>query len=110
MTQSIATKVAGFGLVCTLLMGGCTQMPTERQGVSDMRPQISFRSGDEQMRGARVIMNGLDMGAVGDYLDGAASLRILPGTHLLRVTIGSQVILEEKFYVSDGVNRTFTVR
>ena len=32
----------GLSLVC-LGMAGCTQMPTEKTGVADMRPGISFR-------------------------------------------------------------------
>jgi hypothetical protein len=50
------------------------------------------------------------MGAVGRYLDGQAALRIEPGTHQLRVTWGSQVLLDERFYVGEGVNRAFTIK
>jgi hypothetical protein len=50
------------------------------------------------------------MGAVGDYVEGIASLRIVPGTHVLTVVLGSQVLLEQKFYIGDGVNRTFTLQ
>lgn len=92
-----------------LMLSACTQMPTERQGTSDMRPQISFKAADERTRNAHVILDDLDMGLVENYLEGAASLRILPGTHLLSVVKGDRVIFQEKFYVGDGVNRTFIV-
>jgi hypothetical protein len=92
-----------------LLLQGCTQMPTEKQSVSDMRPQIAFKA-DTARHSARVIIDGLDMGALGAYLEGTAALRLVPGTHQLRVQQGTQVLLDEKFYVGDGVNRTFIVQ
>ena len=90
-----------------LTLGACTQMPTEKQGISDMRPQISFKAPDERVRSARVILDGLDMGPVGNYVEGTAALRILPGTHVLTLALGGQVIFEEKFYLGHGVNRAF---
>ena len=50
------------------------------------------------------------MGAVGNYLEGSASLRIISGTHQLRIVQGNQVLLDEKFYAGDGVNRIFNVQ
>jgi hypothetical protein len=97
-------------LMSLVLLPGCVQMPTEKQSVSDMRPQISFRTTDTQMHAARVIVDGLDMGTVGAFLKGQAALRIQPGTHQLRVVLGSQQLLDEKFFVDDGVSRTFSVR
>lgn len=109
MKKSIMALSMAAGLAGMLTLSACTQMPTEKQSISDMRPQISFKVSDEQARSARVILDGLDMGAVGSYLEGAASLRILSGTHLLSIASGNQVIFQEKFYAGDGVNRTFIV-
>ena len=109
MKKTIMALSMAAGLAGMLALSACTQMPTEKQSISDMRPQISFRAADEQARGARVILDGLDMGAVGSYLEGAASLRILSGTHLLSIASGNQVIFQEKFYAGDGVNRTFII-
>lgn len=104
-----AAMIAG-GLLGALIVGGCTQMPTEKQSISDMRPQISFKAADDRARSARVIVDGLDMGVVGDYVEGSTSLRVLSGTHSLRVIMGNQIALDEKFYVGDGTNRTFIVK
>lgn len=102
-----AIAVAGM---TTATLIACTQMPTENQRVPDIRPQISFKTGNDGTRAASVMVDGLAMGSVGDYLDGIASLRILPGTHLLTVVLGNQIILEEKFYSGDGANRTFLIK
>ena len=97
----------------TLFAGvtGCVQMPTERQSVVDQRPQISFRiSGDQRrLAAARVFVDELDMGTVGDFIDGKASLRVLPGTHMVKVESAGTVLLLEKAYLGDGVSRPFNI-
>lgn len=90
-------------------MTACVQMPTEKQGVSDLRPQISFVA-EPAHYDAMVFVDNIQMGRVGDYIDGKAALRILPGSHVLRVVAGGTVLLDEKFYVGDGVSRSFMLR
>ena len=91
---------------------GCVQYPTEKQSVVDQRPQITFRfdAGDARFAEARVLVDGLDSGRLGDFLDGKGSLRILPGTHMIKVISGTSVILEERAYLGDGVVRPFIVK
>ncbi len=90
----------------------CVQYPTERQSVVDLRPQISFRfdAGDARLNEARVLVDGLDAGRLGDFIDGKGALRVLPGTHAVRVTSGPEVLLEERAYLGDGVARPFNVK
>lgn len=95
--------------VLTLGMAGCVQMPTEKQGVSDLRPQISFVAA-ESLFDAVVYVDNVEVGRVGDFRDGTAALRILPGTHTVRVVAGDRVLLDERFYIGDGVNRAFRVQ
>jgi hypothetical protein len=109
MKRTLAATALAIVIPLALVLG-CTQMPTEKQSVSDMRPQISFKASNAQLYEARVVINGLDMGNVGLYLDGASALRIVAGTHQLRVMQGTQVLLDEKFYAGDGVNRSFIIK
>lgn len=88
----------------------CTQMPTEKTSVVDLRPQISFKALNENSEAARVFVDGNEVGFVRDFIDGKSALRILPGNHLLQVTGNAGVLLEERFYIGDGVARAFTVR
>lgn len=101
-------------LACLLsLTTGCVvQLPTERQSVVDLRPQITFRfdPADARMSEARVLVDGLDAGRMGDFLDGRGSLRVLPGSHIVRVVSGAEVLLDERVYVGDGVTRPFVVK
>jgi len=94
-------------LLATSVLGGCVQMPTETQSVIDQRPQISFQLANEDQQAARVLVDRLDMGAVGDYVAGKGALRVLPGTHLLEVHLGNQPLLSERVYLADGVSRSF---
>jgi hypothetical protein len=89
-------------------LAACVSYPTEKQGVVDARPHISFRVASGAA-GARVLVDGLDMGRAGDFAEGKAALRVLPGTHQLTVQEGRQVYISEKFYVADGVSRTFSM-
>jgi hypothetical protein len=109
MNKRLPRTLAAATLVAGLLLAGCVQMPTEKAGIPDLRPRISFRLVDESVRPARVLVDGIDMGSAADYVDGVAALRLLPGTHVLKVTFMGTTLMDEKFYVGDGVQRTFTV-
>lgn len=110
MRRTLTTLSIAVFLANAFVLGGCTQLPTEKQSVSDMRPQISFKAGSESVQSARVLVDGLDMGSVGDFLEGIAAVRVLSGMHKLTVTAGSAVLLEEKVYLGDGVSRSFIVK
>ncbi|HTJ97514.1 MAG TPA: hypothetical protein VL381_08590 [Rhodocyclaceae bacterium] len=100
-----------LGLLSLLIsLSACTQMPTERVGVADLRPQISFKLANESNQNARVILDGLEVGKVGDYVDGTSALRVLTGNHVIKVVNGNDLLLEERFYIGDGVARSFSLR
>ncbi|MES1981606.1 MAG: hypothetical protein V4443_03925 [Pseudomonadota bacterium] len=110
MSKNVVGLIAIAALAVSLMFTGCTQMPTEKQSISDMRPQISFKADGPRAQGARVFVDNLDMGMVADFIEGKAALRILPGTHIVSVTSGGSILLEEKVYLGDGVSRSFTVK
>lgn len=99
-----------LGATCSLT--GCVQYPTERQSVVDHRPQISFRydAADSRLNEARVLVDGIDAGRLGDFVDGRGALRVIAGTHNVRVVSGNSIVLEERAYLGDGVSRPFIVK
>lgn len=108
--HELKTKFILAALLGSLVfVSGCTQMPTEKRSVADIRPQISFRITNEATKTASVMVDGLVVGSVGNFIDGVAAIRVLPGTHVLTVVLGNQIILEEKFYAGDGVSRSFVL-
>lgn len=101
-------------IAISLLIGsviGCVQMPTEKHGIVDMRPQLSFRVVNSSLDASRlrVFVDNLDMGSVASYLEGQATMRVLPGNHLVRVDDNGRAVFNERVYVSDGVSKTLLV-
>jgi hypothetical protein len=90
---------------------GCIQLPTEKQEVVDLRPQLSFALADTTDDPAkyRVFVDGLDMGAAASYAAGKNALRVLPGTHLVKVQGLGRVVVEERLYLGDGATRTILI-
>jgi hypothetical protein len=101
---AVAATLAG-----ALALGACSQLPTQASGMVDARPQISFTATTERVINAKIILDGIDMGQVGSYLEGAASLRIDTGTHMLIVASDNRLIYHQSFYAGKGDSRTFTV-
>lgn len=106
---AMAASVCAATLVAAL-SSGCAQAPTEKQSVVDSRPSLAFRAESGRAEDARIFVDNLEMGSVDEYLEGEGALQILPGTHIVRVVAGSDVLLEEKIYLADGVNRTLLVK
>lgn len=104
----IAVLVAALALALT----ACVQMPTEKQGISDLRPQISFSvdTADERAMSSLVFVDGIEVGAASQFRHGVNSLKILPGTHQIKVIGNGETLLEERVYIGDGVNKSFTLK
>jgi hypothetical protein len=106
-------KIRAMGMVLMLAgLSACVHYPTEKQTVVDQRPQISFRfsQGDRSIGESRVLVDGLDAGRAGDFVEGRAALRVLPGTHMIQVVLGDRALLMERAYLSDGVARAFNLQ
>ncbi len=102
-------KLFFMGLLINVFVSGCTQLPTEKQSISDMRPGLSFKAQNSDLLEGRVMLDNLDMGQAREYQEGYAMMRILPGPHLLAIYLNGQKIYEEKIYASDGVNQTILI-
>lgn len=104
-----ATLVLG-ALIAGTSLTACVQMPTEKQGVVSLKPQISFRLANESSGNATVVLDGLQVGAAGKFQAGQAALEVEPGTHQLMVQSNGNTLINEKFYIGDGVTKTFDLR
>ena len=112
---SIARPIAlSLALACALSLStsACIQLPTEKQEVVDQRPQLSFDvdPANTARASARVFVDGLEVGVVGSFVKGQAALRVLPGTHVVRVEAGGSVLLEQRIYLADGVTQALIVK
>lgn len=107
MRTAFKKPLAMAALLSVTVLTACVQMPTEKQTIVDQRPHVSFRFVDAGMADARVLVDELDAGSVGDFQDGKASLRVLPGTHVIKIMRGGTLLLNERVYLADGVTRPF---
>jgi hypothetical protein len=98
-------SLAGF------LVAACIQLPTEKQEVVDLRPQLSFKMADpgDAASAYRVFVDGLDMGSADAYAVGRNALKVLSGTHVIKVERQGRPVFEEKVYLGDGATRTVLV-
>ena len=93
-------------ILSLFVLTGCVNTPTEMVQVKDDRPFIMFAAAQP---GDVVMLDGIDMGAASDYSAGKVGMRIEPGTHVIQVKRSGAVVLSEKFYVADGVSKTFNI-
>lgn len=96
----------------TLLLGGCIQFPTEKNESVDLRPQLSFAMGGSAASPADldVLVDGLPVGRVSTFLSGEQAIRVLPGTHVITIKRGEQVLQEERLFFGDNMTKTVVVQ
>lgn len=104
-------QLAGLALVAALSLSACIQLPTEKQEVVDMRPQFAFALADSNDDAARyrVFVDGLDMGTASNYVAGRNALKVLSGTHVVKVEAGGKTVVQEQVYLGDGAIRTILI-
>ena len=97
--------------VLAVAAAACVQMPTEKQEVVDLRPQLSFVLADSSDDGSRyrIFVDGLAMGMAGSYLSGKNGLKVLSGTHEVRVELQGRVVVNERLYLGDGATRNILI-
>lgn len=88
------------------VLTGCVNTPTEMVQTKDDRPFIMF-SGAQS--GDVVVLDGINLGLASDYITGKSGMRIESGTHILQIKRAGETIFNQKFYVSDGISKTFTI-
>ena len=95
--------------VLVFWLGAC-QMPSEEAVISDSSAGISFRIVPDTQQVYEVYVDGLLMGNARDYREGKAILKILPGSHVIKVVSNGAVVMEQKLYVASGANKVLVVK
>ncbi|MDX1693336.1 MAG: hypothetical protein R3208_06205 [Ketobacteraceae bacterium] len=99
-----------LSLVMLVLWLGACQMPSEEAVISDSSAGISFRILSDSKQTYEVYVDGLMMGKARDFKEGDAILKILPGSHVIKILSNGAVVLEEKLYVAAGANKVLVVK
>lgn len=98
-----------LALFLAIGLGGIAacQYPTTNVEITDERPTIAFKGAPF---GAVVFVDGLEHGSVANYDGVENSLIVEPGSHLVEVRYGGNVIFTERVYLGNRATKTFVVR
>ncbi|MCG8313657.1 MAG: hypothetical protein MI976_10605 [Pseudomonadales bacterium] len=97
-------------LIVVFGLAAC-QMPSEEVISGDNSAGLSFKVVNvDDANAYEVFVDGLAMGKAKDFLAGKTILKVLPGSHVIRVERNGEVVLEEKHYVAAGANKVLVVR
>lgn len=95
-----------------IIISGCISTEAVKSSsVIDDRPMIKFeiegtKNTDEAIS---IYINNLYMGNAQDYLSNDKYMKIIPGTHALRLETNNKVILSQKIYIGEGSTKTITI-
>lgn len=100
-----------FLSILSVTTAACIQLPTATQTSVDLRPQLAFRLSNPSLDGNQllVFVDGLNMGVVANYLVDRQALRVLSGTHELKIMQADRVVLQERLYIGDGMMKIIVV-
>lgn len=92
-----------------MVLVGCTQTPTKNTQTVDDRPGVAFSLQSESAERYELMVDGVSYGVVGQYLEGENLLRLVDGTHIIKLLSGGEVVFQQKVYLGAGVDRVIQV-
>ncbi|OUS26521.1 hypothetical protein A9Q99_18505 [Gammaproteobacteria bacterium 45_16_T64] len=96
-------------VLLSLFIVAC-QMPGEHRVVSDNSAGISFSIPESgEGRSYQVFVDGLPMGDAHGFAKNKNILKIISGTHMIRVERDGVEVMKEKIYVSSGTNKVLVI-
>ena len=100
-----------LALAVLLSLSACVKQPTITATEADDRPILVFRLANNATKadGYQVLVDDLPMGSVADFQSGDAGLKVLPGSHLVKILKQGELIHSEKIYVSDGTTKEILI-
>lgn len=111
------TRISALRLVvllfATLIVTACiSSKPIESTSVVDDRPVLFFVvEGTGSSSGALdIYIDDLYMGDAVKFSATKKGLVVLPGTHIVEVRNGTQVLTSQKIYVGSGISKTIPVQ
>jgi hypothetical protein len=99
-------KVIVFSALTLVFALCCCTMPTTTVRTVDDRPTLAFKGAPE---GALLYIDGINMGAAGQYDGESKVLTIEPGTHTVRVSVNNGTIYEQRIFVESSL-KTITIK
>lgn len=98
-----------FACVLILVMVGCVQSPTKETRVVDDRPGLTFELQSPETRDHELFVDDVSYGPVSQYLQGESQLRLVDGSHRIKLVRSGEVTFSQRIYLGAGVNRVIKV-
>ena len=99
-----------FTLLIGLMYGCVPTTPTQTSSITDDRPVLMFNFEDQKPTGpVKVYIDGLYMGDALDFQQGELGLKIIAGTHIVKIEHQGNTLLEKKVYVGRGSTKTINL-
>lgn len=111
MTRISSLRLAAL-LCAVLFLTACvSSKPIEGTSVVDDRPVLFFtvESTEISSGGLGIYIDDLYMGDAEEFSAEKKGLVVLPGTHIVEIRKGNQVLTSQKIYVGSGVSKTIPV-
>ncbi|MDZ4299001.1 MAG: PEGA domain-containing protein [Moraxellaceae bacterium] len=87
-----------------LTLVACSTPVTQVKSV-DLRPTLSITNAPS---GSVLIINGVTVGDAGQIAAGKQAVVMNPGTHHVVVALNGQMLINEKIYFGEGLNKTLS--
>ncbi|WP_019528162.1 hypothetical protein [Dasania marina] len=100
-----------FTSILLALTYGCSgTTATHTSAIIDDRPVLvfNFESGKPSSP-VTILIDNLAMGDAIDFQNGKQGLKIISGTHIIKLEYKGRIILEDKIYVGQGSTRTINI-
>lgn len=84
--------------------------PTTTSTIVDDRPVLVFEFENTVPSDAvEIYVDNLPMGKAQDFLAGSHGLKVIPGTHVIRLQLSGNTIYERNLYLGEGATKTVYV-
>lgn len=112
MIRISSLKLAALLSAALFLTACVSSKPIESTSVVDDRPILFFtvEGTTNPSQGLDIYIDDLYMGDAGEFSATKKGLVVLPGTHVVEIRSGNQVLTSQKIYVGSGVSKTIPVQ
>ncbi|CAA0105819.1 Uncharacterised protein [Halioglobus japonicus] len=112
MTRISVLRLAAPLFAAVILTACVSSKPIESTSAVDDRPVLFFTvdGTGSSSEGLAIYVDDLYMGDAENFSAKKKGLVVLPGTHIVEIRNGTQVLTSQKVYVSSGVSKTIHVQ
>jgi len=107
----IKILTAFLSIILISAITGCSPTsPIQTSLITDDRPVIMFKFEDQEPKEpVNIYIDNLYMGDALKFKEGELGLKIISGTHALKVEHKNTIILEKKLFVGKGATKTINI-